>query len=208
MTMRKKLLITIACLSVILCTMVTGTIAWLIDDTPTIINTFTPSNITVELKENGTDTDNKQQFQMIPGKTYTKDPKVTVTNDIDCYVFVKIEKANDFDDFMAYAIAGGWTQLEDADGNTVDGVYSRVVPADATQKAFSVLGAGSVDVGGKTYSWEADRVLIRPDVTKAMMEALFNAGADNYPTLTFTAYAIQQEGFATAALAWAEITKQ
>lgn len=211
MTMKKKLQITIVCLSVILCTLVTGTIAWLTDKTDPVTNTFTPSNISISLTE-----DNKgdnYNFQMIPGKTYAKDPKVTVTTDIPCYVFVKIEKANGFDDFMAYAVADGWTQLKDADGNTVLGVYSRVVPGEATQKAFSVLGAGSVVVGGKTYSWEADQVLIRPDVTKAMMNAFYNADGSlntnvKQPTLTFTAYAIQQEGFGTAELAWAEISKQ
>ena len=64
MTMRKKLLITIACLSVILCTLVTGTIAWLIDSTGPIVNEFTPSNVDVDLVETKGDTTKK--FKMVP----------------------------------------------------------------------------------------------------------------------------------------------
>ena len=201
MTMRKKLLITIACLSCILCIMVTGTIAWLIDDTETITNTFTPSNITVELKETGT-TNNKQEFQMIPGKTYAKDPLVTVTTDIPCYVFVEVEADlgvwstyGNFADFYTYSVVtgqNGWTKLE-----SVNNVYYREV---STSGSFYVLnGIGEYTNGAITVNGA--------NVTKAMMDALVAAGSSNYPTLKFTAYACQKEGFNSAALAWAEINK-
>ena len=194
MTMRKKLLITIACLSVILCTLVTGTIAWLIDDTQTITNTFTPSNITVELEETGTNADNKQQFQMIPGKTYAKNPTVIVTNDIDSYVFVEVVETNNTwnsKQVVTYSMGTGWNSL----GN---GVYYREVSATATEKRFSVLNG--------------DQVVINSDLTKEYMSGLT---ADTlYPKLTFTAFAIQKAdggaengGNFTPAEAWAEINK-
>ena len=136
MTMRKKLLITIACLSVVLCTLVTGTLAWLIAESEPITNTFIPSNISVSLvEENHGD---GYKFQMIPGKEYKKDPEVTVTTDIDCYVFVKVEeifnavsytensteKTANFSDFLSYTIAEGWTPLvdENNDGYSDNGV--------------------------------------------------------------------------------------
>ena len=201
MTMRKKLLITIACLSCILCIMVTGTIAWLIDDTETITNTFTPSNITVNLAEENHDTDYK--FQMIPGKTYSKDPKVEVTTDIPCYVFIKVEEnlgawaevGKTFSDYFTYSVrtsTGDWTAVP---GTT--GVYYFKADAGTTGK-YVLTGNTDINANGV--------ITVKGDaVTKAMMEALINAGATQYPTLKFTAYAIQQEGFNSAELAWAAI---
>lgn len=180
MTLRKKLLILIACLSVVLCTLVTGTIAWLTDKTDSIKNEFTPSDISITLTES-----ENLDLKMVPGKAITKDPKVTVkANSEPCWVFVKIEESTNFDTFMTYAIADGWTQL-----TGVDGVYYRKVDAADADQEFSVL-AGDV-------------VNVNETVTKADMNALT---AENYPTLTFTAYAIQQEGFATADDAWNEIS--
>lgn len=196
MTLTKKLLITVVCLSVILCVMVAGTIAWLKDNTQEITNTFTPSNIGITLTETEHGVDYK--FQMIPGKTYDKNPSVTVTTDIACYVFVKVDEKiglftykdsqnNDvtatFAAYLQYDMASGWIAI---DG--VPGVYYREVSANDT---FDVIHGNTVSVPGA--------------VTKAMMEALKTAGATNYPTLTFTAYAIQQYGFDTAADAWAEL---
>ena len=47
-----------------------------------------------------------------------------------------------------------------------------------------------------------DEIMVKDTVTKAMMDALTSA---NYPSLKFTAYAIQQEGSASEAEAWAKI---
>ena len=177
MTLRKKLLITIACLSVILCTLVTGTIAWLTDETTSIKNEFAPSTINIELAES-----ENLDLQMVPGATIKKDPVVTVTaNSEACYVFVKIEKVNNFDNFMEYTMADGWTALDD-----VAGVYYRTVAAANETQEFPVL-TGNV-------------VTVKHTVTKAMMNALkpddpntTDVNESTYPTLTFTAYAIQSE---------------
>lgn len=180
MTLRKKLQITIVCLSVILCTLVTGTIAWLTDETDPVTNTFTPSNIDVELSETKGGTN--KEFKMVPGATIEKDPTITVAaNSEACWLFVKIEKANDFDTFMEYSMADGWTAL---DG--VAGVYYRTVAAANETQEFPVL-TGNV-------------VTVKHTVTKAMMNALkpddpntTDVNESTYPTLTFTAYAIQSE---------------
>ena len=196
MTMRKKLLITIACLSCILCVMVTGTIAWLIDTTPTITNTFTPSNVDVDLVETKGGT--TKEFKMIPGTTIEKDPKVTVDTDIPCYVFVKVEEnlgawttfatnGKTFKTFLEYSIFSEWTAVP---GTT--GVYYFVAGGDDEKQ---VLTGNAITVSGA-------------NVTKTMMDALYDQNGeviDNLPKLSFTAYAIQQEGSADAAAAWAKI---
>ena len=157
--------------------------AWLTDQTPSVTNTFTTSDINIELKET------KNNFQMIPGCTIAKDPKVTVKAGSEaCYLFVKLEKSTDFDTFMTYEMADGWEALPEAPG-----VYYREVAAATADTTFEVL--------------KDNQVTVRDDVTKAQMNAL--TAADTYPTLTVTAYASQlyknnTEKF-TVAAAWANI---
>lgn len=169
MTMRKKLLILIACLSLILCTLVGGTIAWLTAQTNPVTNTFTPSDITVTLTES-----ENLDLKMVPGKPITKDPTVTVAKGSEaCYLFVKIEESGNFDAYMEYTVADGWIEL-----TGVAGVYYREVSSSDADQVFPVL--------------KDDQVTVRDSVNKEMMEALKAAGAQQ-PTLSFTAYAIQKE---------------
>lgn len=155
-----------------------GTVAWLTDRTDSLTNTFTVGDINIDLAETTRD------FKMVPGSTIAKDPKVTVRAGSEaCWLFVKVEKSDNLDSFITYAIADGWIPLP---GN--DGVYYREVPAGEADAVFSVL--------------KDDRVTVRDDVTKAMMEGLTD---DTMPTLTFTAYAVQKDNIDTAADAWATL---
>ena len=180
--MKKKSLALLLAIAIVVVGVVAGTVAWLTDKTPSVTNTFTTSDINIELKET------KNNFQMIPGWNIEKDPKVTVkTGSEACYLFVKLEKSTNFDTFMTYEMADGWTALPEAPG-----VYYREVAAATADTTFEVLKGNQVTVKGT--------------VTKAQMNALT---ADTYPTLTVTAYASQlyknnTEKF-TAAAAWANI---
>ena len=183
--MKKKSLALLLAIAIVVVGVVAGTVAWLTDKTPSVTNTFTTSDINIELKET------KNHFQMIPGWDIEKDPKVTVKADSEaCYLFVKLEKSTNFDTFMTYEMADGWTELTDVAG--VAGVYYREVPAGTADASFDVLAG--------------NKVTVKDTVTKAQMNALT---ADTYPTLTVTAYASQlyknnTEKF-TAAAAWANI---
>ena len=176
----KKTLIAIVVI-VLACFCVVGTtLAWLVDKTPTITNTFTFGNIDIALTES-TDLD----LKMIPGKTITKDPKVTVAAGSEaCWVFVKIEASANYNQFFAdYAVAEGWTKLE-------DNVYYRSVAQNSgAAQEFPVLAGNQVKV--------------LDTVTKSQFDDMKN-GTTAAPTLAFTAYAVQAEGFATAAAAWAQ----
>ena len=111
------------------------------------------------------------------------DGTVTVkANSEACWLFVKVTESANLDDFITYAIATGWTELE-------AGVYYREVPASAADQTFSVLAG--------------DAVTVKSDVTRAMLET----AKTDAPTLTFKAYAIQKDHFATADAAWAEVSK-
>ena len=180
--MKKKSLALLLAIALVVVGAVAGTVAWLTDKTPSVTNTFTTSDINIELKET------KNNFQMIPGWNIEKDPKVTVKAGSEaCYLFVKLEKSADFDTFMTYEMADGWEALP---GN--DGVYYREVAAATADTTFEVL--------------KDNQVTVKDTVTKEQMNALT---ADTYPTLTVTAYASQRfknntETF-TAAEAWANI---
>ncbi|MBQ7343797.1 MAG: hypothetical protein IJW53_03415 [Clostridia bacterium] len=181
--MKKKITITIIC-AVLSCVCLIGTtFAWLVDKTDSVTNTFTVGNVDIELTES-----ENLDLKMVPGNTITKDPKVTVLkNSEDCWVFVKIEESANFDTFMTYTMTTtGWTALPD-----VDGVYYREVAADDEDQPFDILDGNIVTVPNT--------------VTKANMDTLYTSGAidtNKLPTLTFTAYAVQQEGVDDAATAW------
>jgi len=57
--------------------MVSGTIAWLISESPTLVNTFTYGDIDISLEETDTELDededpNTNDYKMVPGQAITK----------------------------------------------------------------------------------------------------------------------------------------
>ena len=181
--MKRKLIIALAlCLALALG--IGGTMAYLTATTGPVVNTFTIGNVGLELKEEKGDlVDGKHQFKMIPGNTIEKDPTVTVTaGSENCWLFVKLVKANDFDTYLTYAMADGWIEL---DKDAHPGVYYReVAQNDTADQVFSVLSG--------------DKVLVKTTVT---LDAV-NAGNFSQPTLTISAAAIQQANIADAATAY------
>ena len=184
--MKKKGLALVLALTLLVVGVVAGTLAWLTAKSDVVTNTFTTSDIKVELKET-----TGQKYKMIPGYTISKDPKATVlSGSEECYLFVKLDKSANFDTYLEYVIADGWTKL---DGVT-DTVYYRVVDGTTNQigTPYSVL--------------KDDQVTVKGEVTKAMMDGLTT---ETLPKLTVTAYASQLHKNATteftAAEAWANV---
>ncbi len=176
--MKKKTLALVLALTLLVAGIVGGTLAWLTDQTDEVKNTFTVGDINIGLAETTTN------YKMVPGNTIAKDPTVTVkANSEACWLFVQVTESENLDTFITYAIAEGWTALPG-----VDGVYYREVPASAADQTFSVLAGNAVTV--------------KSDVTRTMLET----AKTDAPTLTFQAYAIQRDHFATADAAWAEVS--
>ena len=173
--MKKKTLALVLALTLLVAGVVGGTLAWLTDQTAEVKNTFTVGDINIGLTETTAD------YKMVPGNTIAKDPTVTVqANSEACWLFVQVTKSENLDTFITYAIAEGWTELQ-------DGVYYREVPASAADQTFSVL--------------KGDAVTVKDTVTKAMLTAKDFAN----PTLTFKAYAVQKDNVASASDAWAKV---
>lgn len=166
-----------------------GTIAWLTKTTDPVVNTFTYGNIDITLTETVPE---NRQAKIIPGKDIPKDPKVTVkANSETCYLFVKVVEDGTFvANKVTYTIrADGWTK---GDGTDIPAdVYYREVPAATTDTAFYMLTGNTANPNGV--------VTVSPELNKDEIATATN------PTLTFTAYAIQKEGFADAKAAWAKI---
>lgn len=182
MKTRNKALVLTLCAVLLVVATVMGTLAYLTAETQEITNTFTVGKVEIELKETKTD------FKMVPGCEIEKDPKVTVkTGSEACWLFVKMDKANDVDNYLTITVADGWTQLKDANNADVPGVYYRRVEANEIGTAFSVLAN--------------DKVTVKDTVTTAMMQT----AQQTPPTLTFKAYACQLSNVSTAAEAWATV---
>ncbi len=190
---KPKLLIFSVTVILVLFSIVGGTIAWLIADTAPVVNTFTYGDINITLEETDTKKDNDNDpntndYPMLPGNTIEKDPKVTViAKSENAWLFVKLEKTSNFDDFLTFEMADGWTKLEN-----VDGVYYRTVDKSDTDTSFYVIKDNTVTVKG--------------EVTKEMLNALDSGATKNYPKLTITAYAVQRDNnISTASDAWSKI---
>lgn len=162
----KPLLVAMAVVLLIGC-IAGGTLAWLTSTTPEVTNTFSTSDIKITLAETP-----DVEYKMIPGWTIAKDPEVTVVDGSeDCWLFVKVEKSANFDSYMTFEIADGWTKLEGA--STAFDVYYRKVLSTDTTKKFSVL--------------KDDQVSVRTTVTMSDMAT----AKTTQPTLTFQAAAVQ-----------------
>ena len=197
---KKNLFLMFASLALALCTVIGGTLAWIITQTEPVINTFTYGDINITLEEtdmnkDGDNDPNTNTYPMIPGQVIAKDPVITFkANSEDAWLFVKLEKTANVDDFLTYEITDGWDAL-----SGVDGVFYREVSKTDNDVAFTVLKGDTENPKGI--------VTVKSEVTKEQLNALDANGASNYPRLAITAYAVQRDtNIATAADAWAKIS--
>lgn len=182
-----KIVLMVVAICLVTCSIIGGTVAWLMTETTPVVNVFTYGNINITLTETTGDT-----YKMMPGKTLAKDPTLTVeAGSEDCWVFVKIDESRfaNLGDYIDYTVDPIWTPLEGADG-----VYYIVVDASDADQAFNILD-------GKV-------VKVKDSVTKTMLEELDNT---NYPKLSFTGYAVQRDmsidAIDSASEAWALISQ-
>lgn len=190
----KRTLLMVVASTVAIAGTASGTLAWLIDQTPEVVNTFTYGDIQISLSETDTQLDDDDdpttnEYRMVPGASITKDPMVTVQGDSeDCWLYVRLETSSNFDQFLTYELAEGWKPL-------TDGVYYRAVNYMETAQVFPVLAN--------------NRIQVLTSVTKEMLNQLDADGTSHYPQLTITAYAIQRDasitGIDEAASAWSLI---
>lgn len=175
----KKTLITVL-VTVLVCFGIVGTTyAWLVAKTAPLKNTFTAGNINITLSES-TSTNRK----MVPGAQLEENPKVTVkANSEDCWLFIRLDKSQNFDTFLSFEMEEGWTAV----GGERGIYYREVFLNENTDQEFFILKDNLVKANDTT--------------TKQQYDAL---GELDYPLLTLTAYAVQKKGFDTVSAAWTQ----
>ena len=186
-----KAMLLVLCAVLLVAGSVMGTLAYLKAQTGTIKNTFTVGSVAITLDEaltdlygvpvsgadripNATHTDGNT-YKLIPGHTYTKDPKITVSSDSEnCWVFVKLE--NGLNDTATFDIDNSkWTIVATyTDGSKVY-AYNTVLKAGDDATLFTEF----------TFAQSAD-----PETYKSA-------------AIKVTGYAVQADGFGSAEAAWA-----
>ena len=184
----RKALMLILCAALLVSATVMGTLAYLTSQTDTVTNTFTVGNVAITLDEakvdvygvkDGNTRVTENNYKLIPGHTYVKDPTVHVTAGSEkCWLFVKvvdeIAAIQDTTTVAAQMTANKWTAVAGAEG-----VYAYESIVDAGTAAQDVKVFDNFKIKG-------------------------NADVADYTgkTITIQAYAIQADGFGTAAAAW------
>lgn len=185
MKTRTKALLLTLCAALLVCATVLATMAFL-TDTAKVTNTFTVGNVDIKLDEalvnkNGQATEERtesgNEYKLIPGKTYDKDPKVTVVaNSEDCWLFVKLE----------------------------NGLSAIIADEAAIEAQMTDIGWTLIDSTNNIYAYK-DKVAAETTINVFNSFTLTDdAEVENYETakIVVTAYAVQADGFKTAPEAW------
>ena len=166
-----------------------GTYAYLTSTTGVVKNTFTVGNVNITLDEakvgvygdavEGAARVTENTYKLIPGHSYTKDPTVHVTAGSEkCWVFVKVVNgiaSIEADTKIAAQMnTNKWVALPG-----VENVYYYETAVDARNEQVNLPVFGTFTLTGTA-----------------------DVAAYTGKTITVQAYAVQADGFGTAAAAW------
>lgn len=184
----RRALLTLSLVLVMMMAAVGGTIAWLQDETDEVVNTFSSTDLGIDLDE-----ETEKDFDLIPGFTYEKKPIVTVEAESEAmWLFVKMTTSNGIENFIDYAakpVVEDWATVEHnfeaAEGETIT-VYAKKIDANTAKAGTTIalLNAveSEVDEDGNETTYE---VKVLEDLTKEDMEDVTSL------TMEFQAYAVQ-----------------
>lgn len=207
-TFRKALLI--ACSAVLLVALSVGVTFAFLTSTKEVVNTFTVGKVAIDLDEAKVDENGvadttaarvaSNDYKLLPGHTYTKDPTVTVKKGSESsYVrlLVTVSKSSELDAIFAPAganltsifngyDAANWTLASNKKNNdntrTYEFRYKETVAAPTADVKLDAL---------------FDSITVPGSVTNAQLATIEGM------KITIVAQAIQADGFSTADLAWA-----
>lgn len=204
--MKKPVMILAIILSAVLLVVasVMGTLAFLASSTA-VSNTFTVGDVGIEMFETLTDkhgadieevpgkkTSDGNSYELIPGKSYIKDPTIYVKDSsVSSYLFVKVKngiktieaEGNTMKDQM---IANGWQLIKDNASGEELYLYVGEGNATAEKKTAAVTAA---TIGGNNTQTSFD--IFESFTVKNDVDCSDYAGAK----VTLTAFAIQVEGY-------------
>lgn len=240
--MKKALLMTL-CAGCLIITTVFGTLAYLTDK-DSVVNTFTVGNVGITLDEakvkpdgtheNGHDTRVKtNEYHLIPGHTYYKDPTVTVdAGSEDAYVRMIVTVKNI--DQLKAALPTSENVTDDGGNETEvkfpenekfygkDGIFLLQMLCGGWDPATWLFEGYTQFSDGKTGTYEFRyKEIVKKDAIKAtvlddLFETITVPGEIDNEHLTYlagveivvTAHAIQAAGFADEGAAWEAFNEQ
>lgn len=210
MKTRSKALLLTLCAVLLVAATIFGTMAYL-TSTDTVTNTFTVGKVNIKLDEAKANPDGSlvanadrvkaNSYKLLPGHTYSKDPMVTVLSGSESsYVkmTVTFSKANELDAIFApdganlTSIFNGYDAANwIAKGNTKD--------ATANTRTYEFWYKEAVAAPTADVALDAlfDSITVPGEITNEQLATIEGM------TIAVNAYAIQADGFADAAAAWA-----
>lgn len=210
MKTKSKALILTLCAVLLVAASMLGTMAYLTDN-KTVTNTFTVGQVKIKLDEAQVTPDGKpvadaarvaeNSYKLIPGHTYNKDPMVTVLKDSEASYIkmtVTFSNAKELDTIFAPNGADMTSIFKGYDsdnwiykGNTKD--------AAANTRTYEFWYNGTVGAPDGDIALDAlfDSITVPGTITNEQLATIEGM------TITVNAYAIQADGFADAAAAFA-----
>ena len=208
--MKKKIALLMAAIMLFGVT-VGATIAWLTDETEEVVNTFTVGDVIIDIDEVDYDKDDNSEdnvsfssqirdkaneYHLIPGKTYVKDPVVHVKAGSEaCFLFVEVENnlgaaeaeggygyfpiIHQMDDNNWVPLKGNIWYLSDGKGNILSVDASKSVD-DLHYPVFEKFKVLETAVRGVSSNSDSDSSVYLGDYAGEI--------------ITIKAYAIQSEG--------------
>lgn len=189
----KKVLLLVLCAVLLVGATVAGTLAYLTAN-DSVTNTFTVGKVEITLDEAkvdeygveiaDADRVDANEYKLIPGHTYTKDPTIHVAaNSEDCWLFVKIE--NGLGANATFADQDGWTNIKAENGDSTNyWYYNTIVHKSESIQNIRVFGS----------------------FTYANLSEVPTADAS--ANIQVTAYAIQADNLTTYQAAWTALSGQ
>lgn len=196
----RKLLTLVSCAVLLVCVTIAGTVAYLTSTTATVQNTFTTGNVSITLDEAKVGTDGKaitgedaervtaNSYKLFPGGTYDKDPTIHVANTSeDAWLRVKVVFENGAQadslglpmlEIFKTIDTNAWTIGEKTVGES-DVTYILTYKSKITKTTGAIVLFNTVEV---------PKTLTNEQIAKL-----------NNVKMNITAYAVQADGFDTAA---------
>ena len=224
--MKKKTILTVLSFILVVVASIAGTMAYL-TDSESVANTFTVGQVDIVLDETDVDENGKEivgsdrvkenEYHLIPGQTYTKDPTITVQpNSEESYIrmIMTVHNASavqtiidnhhlvDFSELI-----GGWNKetwvyegfSEDTTANTISFEFRYKVPVGAENTAEELPAL-------------FETLIVPSGVNGTELKNLYDPNGDaNYEDgfkMVIVGHAIQEAGFADADAAWAAFDEQ
>ena len=191
----KKAIIAALCAVMLVVGSVAGTMAYL-TSTDEVVNTFTVGNVQIKLDEANANADGKpvnnegtevelaaaprvtsNRYKLMPGHTYIKDPTIHVDSTSEkCWLFVKVED--------------GIATIED----------NKTIATQMSEKGWTLVSGETNVYAYRSIANASDNISVF-DGFKLKGDANISTYAN--AQIKVTAYAVQANGFTTAADAWA-----